>query len=72
MAISNFSGRHLQVGRPVDILVVDDDLTTRKMLRFVLEQQAGHSVTEADDAPQAQSALARQSFDLALDRKSVV
>ena len=25
----------------MDILVVDDDLTTRKMLRFVLEQQAG-------------------------------
>ena len=34
----------------MDILVVDDDLTTRKMLRFVLEQQAGHEVIEAEDA----------------------
>jgi DNA-binding response OmpR family regulator len=50
----------------VDILVVDDDLTTRKMLRFVLEQQAGHSVQEAGDAEQAQQALARTTCDLAL------
>jgi DNA-binding response OmpR family regulator len=38
----------------VDILVVDDDLTTRKMLRFVLEQQAGHTVTEAPDGETAE------------------
>jgi DNA-binding response OmpR family regulator len=50
----------------VDILVVDDDLTTRKMLRFVLEQQAGHSVAEAEDASVAEQQLARRAFDLAL------
>jgi len=38
----------------MDVLVVDDDLTTRKMLRFVLEQQAGHTVTEAEDGESAE------------------
>src|SRR5438105_3835442 len=51
-------------GRPVDILVVDDDLTTRKMLRFVLEQQAGHRVIEAEDADQAEGCLQAEHFDL--------
>ena len=50
----------------MDILVVDDDLTTRKMLRFVLEQQAGHRVTEAGDAAEAEAHLAQSSFDLAM------
>ncbi len=50
----------------MDILVVDDDLTTRKMLRFVLEQQGGHQVIEADDAASAERALEQQPFDLAL------
>jgi DNA-binding response OmpR family regulator len=50
----------------VDILVVDDDLTTRKMLRFVLEQQAGHHVVEAEDAIQAEAHLAQSAFDLAM------
>lgn len=50
----------------VDILVVDDDLTTRKMLRFVLEQQGGHRVVEAADAASAQLTLATDSFDLAM------
>src|ERR1700687_4898469 len=50
----------------VDILVVDDDLTTRKMLRFVLEQQGGHRVVEAADAVAAQKILAAESFDLAM------
>jgi len=50
----------------VDILVVDDDLTTRKMLRFVLEQQGGHRVVEAADAAGAQNQLAAESFDLAM------
>src|SRR5207237_5034642 len=50
----------------VDILVVDDDLTTRKMLRFVLEQQGGHRVVEAADGASAQSILAAESFDLAM------
>jgi len=50
----------------VDILVVDDDLTTRKMLRFVLEQQGGHRVVEAADGAAAQDILAAESFDLAM------
>ncbi len=50
----------------MDILVVDDDLTTRKMLRFVLEQQGGHRVVEAADGAAAQSILAAESFDLAM------
>ena len=50
----------------MDILVVDDDLTTRKMLRFVLEQQAGHHVVEAEDALSAQERIAEQAFDLAM------
>lgn len=50
----------------MDILVVDDDLTTRKMLRFVLEQQAGHRVVEAEDALSAQSALDQERFDLVM------
>jgi DNA-binding response OmpR family regulator len=50
----------------LDILVVDDDLTTRKMLRFVLEQQAGHAVAEAADGTEAERHLADASFDLAM------
>jgi DNA-binding response OmpR family regulator len=50
----------------VDILVVDDDLTTRKMLRFVLEQQGGHRIVEAADAAGALEVLAAESFDLAM------
>ena len=48
------------------ILVVDDDLTTRKMLRFVLEQQAGHTIIEAQDAQEALLHTERHQFDLAL------
>jgi DNA-binding response OmpR family regulator len=50
----------------VDILVVDDDLTTRKMLRFVLEQQAGHRVVEAEDGAAAERILDTDRFDLAM------
>lgn len=50
----------------MDILVVDDDLTTRKMLRFVLEQQAGHFVAEAANSQEAEARIAEQRFDLAL------
>ena len=50
----------------MDILVVDDDLTTRKMLRFVLEQQAGHRVVEAENADSAERCLAEERFDLAM------
>jgi DNA-binding response OmpR family regulator len=48
----------------LDILCVDDDLTTRKMLRFVLEQQAGHHVIEAASAEQAQRCIRETPFDL--------
>ena len=50
----------------MDILVVDDDLTTRKMLRFVLEQQAGHRVVEAEDGETAQRHLDADRFDLVM------
>jgi DNA-binding response OmpR family regulator len=50
----------------LDILAVDDDLTTRKMLRFVLEQQAGHRVIEADNAEQAQHHLQTSHVDLVM------
>ncbi|HEY3058698.1 MAG TPA: response regulator transcription factor [Chloroflexota bacterium] len=50
----------------MDILVVDDDLTTRKMLRFVLEQQAGHRVLEAEDGEAAQRALDDEHVDLVM------
>jgi DNA-binding response OmpR family regulator len=67
LANANFSHQPLKDRiASVNILVVDDDLTTRKMLRFVLEQQAGHSVVEAEDAAAAEAALANQSLDLAL------
>jgi len=50
----------------LDILVVDDDLTTRKMLRFVLEQQAGHKVVEAGNGETALNELAATRFDLVM------
>ena len=50
----------------MDILVVDDDLTTRKMLRFVLEQQAGHRVIEAADADEATRCIDEEPFDLVM------
>ena len=54
-------------GRPsVDILAVDDDLTTRKMLRFVLEQQAGHRVVEAATAEEAERCIRDARFDLVM------
>jgi DNA-binding response OmpR family regulator len=48
----------------MQILVNEDDLATRKMLRFVLEQQAGHSVTEAESSEAALQHLAGSAFDL--------
>lgn len=48
----------------MDILVTEDDLANRKMLRFVLEQQAGHRVTEAASAEAALGLLAEHRFDL--------
>ncbi len=51
---------------PATILVVDDDLTTRKMLRFVLEQQGGHQIHEADGAEDALQRLLSLPLDLVL------
>jgi two-component system KDP operon response regulator KdpE len=48
----------------MQILVNEDDLATRKMLRFVLEQQAGHSVTEAESSEAALRLLADQAFEM--------
>jgi DNA-binding response OmpR family regulator len=50
------------------ILINEDDLPTRKMLRFVLEQQAGHAVAEAGSSEAALELLLRDGrnggFDL--------
>ncbi len=51
---------------PANILVVDDDLTTRKMLRFVLEQQGGHQIREAESAADAERRLTDAPTDLVL------
>jgi DNA-binding response OmpR family regulator len=48
------------------ILVVDDDLPTRKMLRFILEQHSGHTVDEAESAAEAVTALEERDFDLVI------
>ncbi|HYU19156.1 MAG TPA: response regulator transcription factor [Chloroflexota bacterium] len=45
------------------ILVVDDDVAARKMLRFVLEEVGGHIVDEAEGVGQAEQAL-RGGYDL--------
>ena len=50
----------------MQILVVDDDVPTRKMLRFVLEQIGGHAVAEADGVRAAEHTLARERFELLL------
>jgi DNA-binding response OmpR family regulator len=48
----------------MQILINEDDLATRRMLRFVLEQQAGQSVTEAESAEASLALLAEGRFDL--------
>jgi DNA-binding response OmpR family regulator len=45
------------------VLVVDDDVATRKMLRFILEQVGGHTVEEAEGASAALAALGRGRYD---------
>lgn len=50
----------------MDILVVDDDLVTRKMLRFILESQAGHRVHEAGTPEEAEARVRTDHFDLIL------
>lgn len=48
----------------MDVLVVDDDLAMRKMLRFILTEQGGHAVTEAETPRVAEQMLAEREFDL--------
>ena len=48
------------------VLIAEDELATRKMLRFVFEQQAGHLVDEAESGGQALGMLDEQPFDLLL------
>jgi DNA-binding response OmpR family regulator len=45
------------------ILVVDDDLATRKMLRFLFEHVGGYEVIEAEGAVAAERALDAERFD---------
>ena len=46
------------------ILVVDDDVPTRKLLAFVLEQVGGHTVVEAEGISAAERALSGDDFSL--------
>lgn len=46
------------------ILINEDDLATRKMLRFILEQQGGYVIVEADSAEAALEMLGRERCDL--------
>ena len=46
------------------ILVVDDDVATRKMVRYVLEEIGGHSVVEAEGVSSAERVLGQERFDL--------
>jgi DNA-binding response OmpR family regulator len=48
----------------MNVLVVDDDVATRKMLRFILEQVGGHTVDEAECASAALTALGRGRYDV--------
>jgi DNA-binding response OmpR family regulator len=52
---------------PMRILINEDDLPTRKMLRFVLEQQAGHVVAEAESSEEALELLLRSGRDSGFD-----
>jgi DNA-binding response OmpR family regulator len=48
----------------MNILVVEDDLATRLMLRFVLERQGGHTIWEAEDGASAEALVVSERFDL--------
>ena len=49
------------------ILINEDDLPTRKMLRFVLEQQGGHAIVETESAEAALELLAAGGRDGGFD-----
>ena len=48
------------------VLIAEDELGTRKMLRFVIEQQAGHHVLEAETASETLRILDEEPCDLLL------
>src|SRR5438067_896155 len=64
MAAGGMGPLQLRSVGAMEILLNEDDFATRKMLRFVLEQQAGQSVTEADSAEASLALLTERRFDL--------
>ncbi len=50
----------------MDILLVDDDLPTRKMLRFILEHGSGYRIHEAETPFEAAERVRADDFDLLL------
>jgi DNA-binding response OmpR family regulator len=48
----------------MQVLVNEDDLPTRAMLRFVLEKHGGHQVSEVESAERALALLNERPFDL--------
>jgi two-component system response regulator MtrA len=63
-ARQSWENRQIRRGSRVRILIVDDDLSTRKMVRFILEQEAGHEVLEADRGDVALAMLRDHAADL--------
>jgi cyclic di-GMP phosphodiesterase len=62
------SGTISHMGRArakAEILVVDDDVAIRELLRHMLGDE-GHKVTVAEDAPSARALILRESFDIVL------
>jgi putative two-component system response regulator len=62
---SNMNGGMGRQGIPARILVVDDDPTTREVLRRMLASE-DHDVSVAADAAEARSLISWQKFDLLL------
>lgn len=54
-----------QVGRQIDVLVVDDDAVSRKVVATLLERY-GHHVTTAHDGLEAIRVFGMRRFDLVL------
>lgn len=50
----------------MNVLIVEDDFATRKMVRFILERQSGHQVREASDGASAIAMAEEELPDLAV------